>query len=551
MTLAAGPGIFEAYVSGAAHAFFEGHYANPADRCRAVRRAVRPLAPAVADALAVQNGRLAASEARAAHLAALRRGAAAVVTGQQVGLFLGPLYTIYKAASAVRVARALAAESGQPVVPVFWLQTEDHDLPEIAACHVQSARDLPLTLRLPASPDERIAITHCTLPADITTCIQQLHDALANLPYAEPHLTHVARYYHAGAGWADAFAGLLAELFAPEGLVLINPRDPALGHAAAPIHRRALTAAEEIAAALMARGQALHAAGLAPAVHVRAGAPLSFFHPDGPAGRRVRLAPAEGGFAEVGGTRLHSRETLLAALAADPLRFSTSALLRPILQDSLLPTAAYVGGPGEVAYFAQLAPLYAAYDLPMPLFVPRARFRILEEKTLRLLARLHLEPDDAARAEDELLAARRATDPTSVDPSTLSITLLAPFDVALQGVRTRIEPAGPGLTAAIEKTRATVKMAVSKLVGKYEKALLHQDQGLVDDVHRVKQLLYPQDVPQERFYGLPYFAARYGERVFVERVLAAVDPFDPRPQDLTWPGSDAPRATTSAEEVLP
>ena len=92
-------------------------------------------------------------------------------------------------------------------------------------------------------------------------------------------------------------------------------------------------------------------------------------------------------------------------------------------------------------------------------------------------------------------------------------------------------------------------MAVSKLAGKYEKALLHQDQGLVDDVRRVKQLLYPQDVPQERFYGLPYFAARYGERAFVERVLAAIDPFDPRPRDLTWPGADAPHAAAVASVV--
>ena len=115
--------VFEAYLSGGARAFFGGHYGDPADRRGAVLRAMRPLAPAVADALTVQNARLAPSAARDAHLASLRRGAAAVVTGQQVGLFLGPLFTIYKAASAVCVARALAAELGQSVVPVFWLQT--------------------------------------------------------------------------------------------------------------------------------------------------------------------------------------------------------------------------------------------------------------------------------------------------------------------------------------------------------------------------------------------------------------------------------------------
>ena len=424
------------------------------------------------------------------------------------------------------------------MVPVFWLQTEDHDLPEIAACHVPCARGAPLTLRLPAAPDERVAIAHRTLPDAITTCLQQLRDELANLPHAEAHLARLARHYRAGAGWAEAFAGLLAELFTPEGLVLIDPRDASLAPAAAPIHRHALTNAQPLAAALTARGHALAAAGWAAAVHVRAGAPLSFFHPAGPAGPRYRLESTSGGFAEVGGERVHSLETLLAFLAAEPLCFSTSALLRPILQDSLLPTAAYVGGPGEVAYFAQLAPLYDSYGVPMPLIVPRARFRILEEKTLRLLARLHFHPDDAQRPEDELLAAHRGADATLLERSALARTLFKAFDAALQDVRARIEPAGPGLTAAVEKTRATVEMAVSKLAAKYEKALLHQDHELVEDVRRVKRLLYPQDGPQERFYGLPYFAARYGDRAFVERVLAAVAPFDPSPRDITWPAAE-------------
>ena len=530
--------LFEAYLSGAAGSLFGAHFADPSDRRRAVERAVRPLAPAIAAALAEQNAALAPSPARDAHIAALRAGAAAVVTGQQAGLFLGPLFTVYKAASAVCCARALAAESGRPVVPVFWLQTEDHDLPEIAVCHAPREHGAPLTLRLPAAPDEHVAIAHRLLPADIDRCVNQLRSELVNLPYAQPHLAQIARYYRAGAGWAAAFAGLLAELFAAEGLVLIDPRTPALAAAAAPIHRQALAAAEPIAAALAARSQALQAAGFAVTVHVRPGAPLSFFHPDGPSGQRVRLAPVPGGFVEVGGERVHTLDALLAALAAEPMCFSTSALLRPILQDRVLPTAAYVGGPAEVAYFAQLAPLYDFYALPMPLLVPRARLRILEDKTLRLLTRLHLHPDDARRSEDDLLAATRQAQPAALDRDALRDALLAPFDAALQHVRADIERAGSGLTTAIEKTRATVEMAVAKLAGKFDRAVLHQDQGLVDDVRRVKDLLYPGGTPQERVYGLAYFAARYGERAFLDRVLSAIDPFAPTARDLLLADTD-------------
>jgi len=534
MTPAAGPDIFEAYLSGAAAGLFGSHFLDAADRRRAVERAMtRPLTPAIADLLAEQNAALAPSPARDAHIAALRAGAVAVVTGQQAGLFLGPLFTVYKAASAVCCARALAAESGRPVVPVFWLQTEDHDLPEIAVCHVPRARGAPLTVRLPASPQEHIAIAHRTLPEAVDACVNELRGELVSLPYAEQHLSRIARYYRPGVGWGAAFAGLLAELFAPEGLVLIDPRVPAVAAAAAPVHRQALAAAEPLAAALAARGEALQTAGFATTVHVRPGAPLSFFHPDGPLQRRVRLVPAPEGFVEVGGERGHTRAALLDALAVEPMCFSSSALLRPIVQDSILPTAAYVGGPAEVGYFAQLAPLYDAYALPMPLVVPRARVRLLEDKTVRLLTRLRLAPDDARCSEDDLLAAPGQRQAHARRPDELVKQLLAPFDAALAGARADLEEAGPGLTTAVDKTRATVEMAISKLAAKYDHALLHRNQRLVDDVRRIKELLYPGGIPQERVYGLAYFAARYGERTCIERVLSAIDPFAPDPRDVT------------------
>ncbi|HEV7554430.1 MAG TPA: bacillithiol biosynthesis cysteine-adding enzyme BshC, partial [Kofleriaceae bacterium] len=315
----------------------------------AVERAKRAIAPAVADVLAEQNSRLAPSPARDANLAALRRGAAAVVTGQQVGLFLGPLYTIYKAATAVVLARAWSRETGSPVVPVFWLQTEDHDIVEIASCAIPGER-----LDVPVDAENRISIAQLTLPDAIADCLDRLAELLGPGDDAAVHVARLGRHYKPGARWADAFAGVLAELFAPEGLVVIDPRDPGFGPFAAPVHARALDDSSRIASALIARGAELSG----HKVHVRPGAPLSFFHPAGACGPRVRLEPVgPGRFAEVGGGPTHELAELHAALAADPLSFSTSALLRPILQDTLLPTAAYVGGPAEIAYLAQLPPL--------------------------------------------------------------------------------------------------------------------------------------------------------------------------------------------------
>jgi bacillithiol biosynthesis cysteine-adding enzyme BshC len=489
----------------------------------AVARAKRAVAPEVARALVEQNARLAPSPARDANLDALRTGAAAVVTGQQVGLFLGPLYTLYKAASAIVVARALARDTRQPVVPVFWLQTEDHDVVEIASAAVPGAR-----VAVPVDADNRIAIAHLALPDAIADALDQLAELLGAGDDAAAHLARLRRHYRPGARWADAFAGVLAELFAPEGLVVIDPRDPALAPLAAPIHARALDDASRIASALAARCTELAAAGKPAPIHVRDGAPLSFFHPDGARGPRVRLEPATGGFAEVGSGRVHAPAELRAALAADPLAFSTSALLRPILQDALLPTAAYVGGPAELAYFAQLPPLYRAFDRVPPLAIPRARFRIVDDRSRKLLARLGLAAADIERPELELLARAPGR-----DASVIAKRLLDPFYDAHAALAGELGDADPQVVRALAKTRASVERSVGKLASRVERQARYADTARVDAIRKLRAWLAPDGAPQERVLALAGFAARGGDRALVERVLAAVDPHDSSLKELS------------------
>lgn len=501
---------------------------DPHARAQIVARVRRPLAPEVHRVLVAQNARLAASPARDAHLAALASGAAAVVTGQQVGLFLGPLYTLYKAASAIVLARALAAETGVPVVPIFWLQTEDHDLVEIASCEV-AAGEACETLAVPVAADSRISIAHLQLPAEIDGCLATLADLLGSGPDALAHLDRLRRHYRAGARWSEAFAGLLGELFAPEGLVVIDPRDPALAACVAPVHERAIVDATRIADALLARCSELERAGRSAQVHVRRGAPLSFFHPDGARGPRVRLEPAGDGFVEVGGERVFDRRALLAALAADPLCCSTSALLRPIVQDTLLPTAAYVGGPAEVAYFAQLPPLYRAFDRTPPLVVERGHFRIVDHRARRTLERLGLSAAELEkRSELELLARlRRPAIEGAAD------RLLAPFLAAHGELSAQLADSSPAIARALAKTRGSVERSVQRFANKLARISAYEDGELVAALRRARAWLAPDGELQERRLGLPCFAARLGDRYIVERVLAATAPFDPTVQELS------------------
>ena len=398
-----------------ARKFIALDFRSRVDRIARTRAAAeRRLSPPLVDLLRDQQAALPASRARAHGLEALARGRTAVVaTGQQVGLFLGPLYGFYKAASAVAVARALEAESGVRCVPLFWLQTEDHDFAEIATATVAGGGGEPVALSLPlgAETETRVSIAHRRLPHEIGALLGALSELLGDGPAARETLALLRAHYSAGRPIASAFAGLLAELFADEGLLLLDPREARVAALAAPLYREALDACTTIGQRLDERSAALAEAGFDVQIPVRSDCALVFGHLGAPNGPRYRLerrrgasGSSEGGWRLTGADGGFSDDEIAEALAHEPLRFSTSALLRPIVQDALLPTAAYVGGPAEVSYFAQTGPLYEHFRLAMPLVVPRGRFRFLDRHTRRRLAELGLGADDVARPQAELLA---------------------------------------------------------------------------------------------------------------------------------------------------
>ncbi|HEY3352901.1 MAG TPA: bacillithiol biosynthesis cysteine-adding enzyme BshC [Polyangia bacterium] len=521
-----------AYLAGdvGAQAFLPGFRDRAARAAVAERAAGRAVAAPLLEALRTQNRAYAPSPARERHLDALATaGTVVVVTGQQVGLFLGPLYTVYKAAAAVATARALERETGRRCVPLFWLQTEDHDLAEIDHCHVPRPGAPPLTLRLEAADrDARVSVAHRVIGEEIHAPLGALEEALG----AEPHAAFLGllrTWYRPGHTLAGAFAGVLAALFADEGLVLLDPRQRAVAALAAPLYHAALARHEAIDAALGARGRALEAAGFAEQVPVRPGASLVFFHRDDPAGPRFRLERRDGAWALPGGPALADDE-LVALAARDPLRFSTSALLRPLLQDTLLPTAAYVGGPGELNYLAQLAPLYELLQVPQPLAVPRARFRLLEDHTRALLAKLGLAaPADAERPRDELL--RRTADAGGADPQAAA-AVAGRARAALDAHLGELERLDPSLRDPVAKTRVALERRLARLVTQYGRALAERDRVAAGRVDRLQGSLCPGGTAQERFYSLPYFACRHGARPLVERILGAVVPFDAAVRDL-------------------
>jgi len=497
---------------------------------QAARRGMRPEVHA---ALVAQEARRPRSEPRRANLEALARpGAVAVVTGQQVGLFLGPLYTLHKAVAAVVDARALAAETGREVVPVFWLQTEDADFEEIRTVSLPGADGTPRTIALDDAlgPDgERVSLAHRHLGAGVTRALEALGQGLEGSRCGGEVTELLARHYRPERTLGDAFAGVMAELFADTGLVLIDPRAAELAPYARPTHDLALRRAGEIARALRARAGALEAAGFRVQVPIRPGAALSCYHPDGPRGPRYRLVPGpEAGTWEAAGDgRVYSTEALLGALDEDPLTFSTTALLRPLLQDDLLPTAAYVGGPGELSYFAELPPLYGLWDRPMPMPVPRARFRLLGPAVRRLVEHLGLTPDDAGRPRQELLAELGGRADAALDVDRLEAQLRADVEAAAAAVVRAGAPLAPSLPKAATKDAELALHALGRLFDRYRRAVARADEVTSERLTRFQGLLAPNGAPQERVYGFASFAAQVGPRRLVEALFAAARPFSP------------------------
>ncbi len=384
-----------------------------------------------------------------------------------------------------------------------------------------------VSFEMPPGPEAlaRVSLAQRVLPPEVDGLVAGLGQALEPLPHGPEVAAAVARHYRSGRTPGEAFAGLLAELFAEEGLLILDPRTPAMARLAAPILRRAIEDHEAIASALAERGRELAARGFVEQVHTRPEASLAFFHPRGPAGPRYRLVREGAGFSTPDGSV--SVAELLSRLDADPLWFSTSALLRPLVQDTLLPTAAYLGGPAECSYFAQLSPVYDRFGLTPPMIAPRARLRLVDGPARRQLARLGLRPEDVDRPRAELLASVAERPGEMPPPEVLRERLLGGLTRQLDALAPLLVGLDPALERNVRRTRETAAFAVDRLVSAAERTALSRDRVAVERLDRLLDALRPGGRPQERVDAFPALAARAGPALLVAALVEAARPLSP------------------------
>jgi bacillithiol synthase len=468
----------------------------------------------VAQVLDRQNRAWGASGKTLENLERFKRGALAAVTGQQVGLFGGPLFSIFKALSATKLADD-ATLRGVECVPIFWLATEDHDLVEISQVGLLSAQ---------GSQGEQATIEQIAIDAAAFGAV--LPDApVGTLTFGngiEPAVARAASLlgdssvadwlraaYRPGENMGSSFARLFAQVFADWGVILLDPSDPELHELAKPLFIAAIARARELDDALLKRGKQIESAGYHQQVKVTPSSTLLFEVKDGvrTAVRRKGNGSGAGEFV-IDEERTSARE-IIDRIEQAPAQFNANVLLRPLVQDYLLPTLVYAGGAAEVAYFAQAAVVYEKLLRRVTPILPRFSATLVEPKSARLLERYHLAFSDVLFGPEKVrenIAARSL----SSDLQSRFADAFSSLERSMSALRESVGKLDATLTRAADRARARMNYQMKRLGARASRAELLRNEVIVRHADALSNALFPHKQLQERAVGGISFVARYG-----------------------------------------
>lgn len=461
----------------------------------------------VAQILAKQNVELGAGSETQANLERLANGAVAVVSGQQVGLFGGPAYAVYKALTAIQIAKELTRD-GLDAVPVFWMATEDHDLEEVRHTNWFDAGKL-IRFELPDGNEAEKPVGRIPLGPDGERLSRDAADLLRK-DGGELFAQYLAASYKADETYGSAFGELFAQLFAKQGLILMDPLDPGLHKVAAPLYQHALAERDVLNEKLLKRGKELENTGFDAQVKVTSKSTLLFRFENG--ARQVVTASNERFHV---GEKSWSREELTHLTHTEPQNFSPNALFRPVVQDYLLPTVAFIGGPAELSYIAQSEVVYRHLLGRMPVMLPRAGFTLVDAKASKLLRKYELSVEDVWAGSQDL---RHRMEKQSVTGSLAKDFERdqAQIGEMLAKLGEKIETLDPTLKGTVEKTREGIEFHLDKLRRKAGAALDQKAGLLAAHEEHLESLLNPHKGLQERELCLLPFLARWGADALAE-----------------------------------
>lgn len=458
-----------------------------------------------------QRGAPAAARENASLLADART--VAVVTGQQAGLFGGPLFTLLKALTALKLADRLSHEHGVPAIAVFWIDAEDHDWNEVRSCTIFDEALAARTVSLPArSTNDPVPVATVRLDSSITASLNELEQILPSSDFRSQLMADLRDAYAPGIGMAVAFGRWMERVLGPRGLVVYDSSDPGSKPLVGQIFARELSAPGETAKLATAAGADLVARGYHSQVQSHDDG-LALFHLDG---ARRAIKQQNGQF--IIGEKSYPSATLVQQATTTPAAFSPNVLLRPIVQDTLFPTVCYVAGPNELAYLGQLRSIYDRFGLPMPLMYPRASATLVDSAVLRFLHKYKL-PLEALQPQDE--SALNQLLVTQIPPVVEESFAAAAQAIELQMARMieAIPALDPTLEGAAKSTLARMRHDMATLHNKMIQAAKKRDETLRRQYIRARDLAFPNGHAQERTIGFVSFMNEYGPAL-VDRLEA-------------------------------
>jgi uncharacterized protein YllA (UPF0747 family) len=402
------------------------------------------------------------------------------VTGQQPVLFTGPLFSILKAITAIKVASALE-KAGIKAVPLFWVASEDHDFAEISTTWVIDRNSNLSRLSVDLSTGEPVPAGWLEFKDDVSAAVS---DCLAKLPQSEftPEVQGLLDSYKPGVSPVAAYGRMMARLFAGTELTFVDPLHDGLRAIAQPTVETAIARNTDMRAAIIARNKALSAAGYHAQVKV------------------------DGNFTGFFGYHGRSRQPLRPNELGNGVSWSPNVLLRPVVQDTLLPTTAYIGGPAEIAYFAQAAPVYETLGKPMPPIFPRISATVVEPRIARITEKYGLELEDVFSGREFLL--RKIVSATEGDADFQRVR--DTIDQELGSLRPLLSSVDETLTGALETSRQKMLHQMESLHGKYVHAVSRRSELIERHLDAICNSLFPDKRQQERMLNVASFIARYG-----------------------------------------
>jgi bacillithiol biosynthesis cysteine-adding enzyme BshC len=472
----------------------------------------------IVDVLSAQN----VFPEAAAAIEALKAGAGTVLTGQQVGLLGGPLYTPFKAATAIARARQATA-SGRPHVGIFWLATEDHDFAEINHVAFPSRKELKKLVytKAPANP---VRVGDVVLDETIEPLMEQAWELLGT----SDAMDALAAAYKPGRTFGQAFGEFYRKAFAAQGLLVLDAAGNEVHRLGAPVLLAAIERADELHAALVERNKALEAAGYHAQVAVTAGSSLLFLI-DERSGARMALKRTAANETEPQGLWQAGREKLTTAdlvgiLAAEPERISPAALLRPVFQDFLLGTSLIVGGPAEIAYFAQSAVLYERILGRVTAAEPRFSATLIEPAIGELMRKHELGLEQVFRESADSLAQILGARAMPVEGKRKLAAAGNALDAELAPLLEYMKAMDGGLGRSAETSARKMRYQMNRLRRIASNFELQREGSLQRHAEAIERAVNPGGVLQERVHGAAYYFARYGFELAETLAELAGDP---------------------------